>query len=110
MNQEPLAKVEERECGKQKVFVVTLSADAESREKDLRSFYVEYGERHDPMRQKAVRFAERVNSAAESWCAARVDEALEQAALITETCGKHDDCPRCASSIRALKSGGARRA
>jgi hypothetical protein len=74
---EKLARVEEREAGTQKVFVVVLSTDSGGREKDLRSFCVDNGARHDPMRQKALRFAERVNTAAESFAQSRVDEAVK---------------------------------
>lgn len=54
--------MEERGDQENKVFVVVLSADEAGREKDIRSFGVDGGGRYDPVRQKAERFADRINS------------------------------------------------
>jgi hypothetical protein len=109
---ERLARVEERGNG---VFVVVLSADTDGREKDLRSFCVERDARHDPMRQKALRFAERVNTAAEAWLQGKVDDVLEKVAekilcnghKIGCVCGACVETKRASEIVRSMKSKGA---
>jgi len=61
--EEGLARVEERGEQANKLFVVVLCADENGRKRDLRSFGVEGGGRYDPVREKAERFAERINAA-----------------------------------------------
>ena len=72
-----LARVEERGDQENKTFVVVLSADEDGREKDLRSFGVEGGGRYDPVKQKAERFAERVNAAHQAALTAERKRVLE---------------------------------
>ncbi len=74
-----LARVEERGDQENKKFVVVLSADEDGREKDLRSFGVEGGGRYDPVKQKAERFAERVNTAHQVALTAERKRVLEMA-------------------------------
>jgi hypothetical protein len=102
MTKEPgkLAWVEERGEQNKKLFVVVLAPDVDGREKDIRSFGVESDGRYAPVREKAERFAERINSAH----SAGVRAALEDAALLCERVRCRVWTPQeCAFRIRALK-------